>query len=705
MNSKKYLVCVLTATLSLPAQIFPPPPVLDILWGWADLHAHPASHLAFGADSKGENGIFWGKPGKKMPDGFVTMATDLPACSFKHGGGDGDPVRHETHKALMRQLDSVNEYPHQTADFGENNFGSPTYQHWPHARSNTHQQMHITSLRRAYDGGQRLMMASVTDNEFLSAMWTKVGYNANGNPVPAADSQFSYQSALRQITHIKQMAKDNAQWMQIAQSASEARAIIKANKMAIVLSLEMDSLTPQQVLLLVQKEGVRHVIPVHLINNQVGGPAVYSDAFNAVNNFVNGSRKDNGDMLNDAFFKVVYDPLMSFRLGRPSYVRAEGNNIFTGGAMHVDPVPTLIWQTLGYDLPGALGGHRNAQGLTDAGRGLFAALAKLGVLVDVAHMSQRSTADTLAMAERLRYPIMDGHTGLREPDETSFSERDLLRQHAARIAALGGVIGLGTEGTRGIKVLLPNQTSGLPSVPLERFQGPEVRSWDLPTLPGDPYLSHLILRLKTGAHDLAGHGKDVFAQFRIDGTPYQHRLNKYQENWRSDLVVTSYIELPEQTRSSKLNKITIAALNPGVDWDLTELEIRAVPNPGDTVSTWLADLMDLKQVMDHKGGVAIGTDINGFAPQLAVAAEEVVYPVDVMQKYGRPNAAPLAKSQMGSRVFSFKNDGIAHYGMLPDFLQALSQKPNSDTALRSLFNSAHTVVTMWEQCEKVAKTM
>ena len=119
------------------------------LWGWADLHAHPATHLAFGADSKGDGGIFWGKPGLKWDPAQKNIDLHMPACSFKHGGYDDDLIRHETHKALVANLDSVTEHPHQTADFGENNYGAPSYKHWPHARSITHQQMHISQMRRA----------------------------------------------------------------------------------------------------------------------------------------------------------------------------------------------------------------------------------------------------------------------------------------------------------------------------------------------------------------------------------------------------------------------------------------------------------------------------------------------------------------------------------------------------------------------------
>ena len=50
-------------------------------------------------------------------------------------------------------------------------------------------------------------------------------------------------------------------------------------------------------------------------------------------------------------------------------------------------------------------------------------------------------------------------------------------------------------------------------------------------------------------------------------------------------------------------------------------------------------------------------------------------------------------------MFSFQKDGIAHYGMLPDFLQAVSQQPDSLYAMDSLFHSADAVVNMWKKCQ------
>src|SRR4029079_5806016 len=63
------------------------------LWGWSDLHAHPASHLAFG-NSASANGMFWGKPGLALADAAGSMESDLGPCSpDKHHGFDEDPAR------------------------------------------------------------------------------------------------------------------------------------------------------------------------------------------------------------------------------------------------------------------------------------------------------------------------------------------------------------------------------------------------------------------------------------------------------------------------------------------------------------------------------------------------------------------------------------------------------------------------------------
>jgi microsomal dipeptidase-like Zn-dependent dipeptidase len=61
----------------------------------------------------------------------------------------------------------------------------------------------------------------------------------------------------------------------------------------------------------------------------------------------------------------------------------------------------------------------------------------LGMLVDVAHASSATIDDVLAMARR---PVVASHTGVRG---TADNARNLSDEHLRRIAATGGLIGIG----------------------------------------------------------------------------------------------------------------------------------------------------------------------------------------------------------------------------------------------------------------------
>jgi microsomal dipeptidase-like Zn-dependent dipeptidase len=697
--------------IQLDPKLVKQPPRIQLkmpLWGWADLHAHPASHLSFGADANGDNGIFWGKPGLNLEASRATLLTDLPPCApDKHGSFDGDVVRHKTHQTVIGTIDNITGFAHQST-------GAPLFLNWPHALSLTHQQMHVTSIRRAYDGGQRLMIASVTDNEFLSALWSKIGYNAAGNQVPLHDPQQGYNSAKRQLDFIQRLVAANPGWMEIADSAADARRIIAADKMALILSLEIDSLTPEQILKLVNEERVRHVIPIHLINNKLGGCAVYTDAFNTANAFVNSTRQSNNwnNLGDDGFFRVRYDTKLKGRLNRPQTLVAEGNNLIQGGAIWPREVDDATWATLGYDAPLDRGGHKNAQGLTAAGTGLLRSLARKGVLIDVVHMGESSTSGALLFATLNKYPVMNSHTGLREHDETATNERHLMREHARQIASLGGVVGLGTEGLSGMVPILTQPPIPTLNKELVRFSLALVdRSWEVSRLPGNPVITNLTVTIKTGGDDLRGGNNWVKTWVTIRGKRHEFELSKGQ-GWPGGSVRIVSFALPPGTRSNDISRFALHTNPDGKNgifdspdnWNVDELKVMATVAGVDTVGTWLKEYRDALSLMGGRG-MAIGTDINGFAPQLSFTADDVTYPITVSQHFGKPTAPALPRSQMGPRPFDFKRTGIAHYGMLADFMQAVSQKPNSGDAMKALFRSANDVVEMWEKCEVQAKNI
>jgi microsomal dipeptidase-like Zn-dependent dipeptidase len=76
-------------------------------------------------------------------------------------------------------------------------------------------------------------------------------------------------------------------------------------------------------------------------------------------------------------------------------------------------------------------------GLTERGREMIRRMEARGMLVDVAHASPHTIDDVLAIATR---PVVVSHTGLRGVCD---NQRNLSDEQARRIAATGGVIGIG----------------------------------------------------------------------------------------------------------------------------------------------------------------------------------------------------------------------------------------------------------------------
>lgn len=64
--------------------------------------------------------------------------------------------------------------------------------------------------------------------------------------------------------------------------------------------------------------------------------------------------------------------------------------------------------------------------------------------------------------------------------------------------------------------------------------------------------------------------------------------------------------------------------------------------------------------------------------------------------------APLRRLVTGNRSWDVNLDGVAHYGMLPDFLQDLRNVGMSATQMSALFRSAEDYIRMWEKAESAA---
>src|SRR6185436_7190261 len=66
------------------------------------------------------------------------------------------------------------------------------------------------------------------------------------------------------------------------------------------------------------------------------------------------------------------------------------------------------------------------------------------------------------------------------------------------------------------------------------------------------------------------------------------------------------------------------------------------------------------------------------------------------------NNQPLRRYQTGNRAWDFNTDGMAHYGLMPDFLQDLRNIGLRPDQLSFLFNSAEDYIKMWEKTVKAS---
>jgi membrane dipeptidase len=82
---------------------------------------------------------------------------------------------------------------------------------------------------------------------------------------------------------------------------------------------------------------------------------------------------------------------------------------------------------------------RSDVGLLPAGRAIVERLMELGMIIDLAHASDRTMQDVLALTEARGVPVIYSHTGARALHD---SERNLGDALAVRIARGGGLIGL-----------------------------------------------------------------------------------------------------------------------------------------------------------------------------------------------------------------------------------------------------------------------
>lgn len=62
--------------------------------------------------------------------------------------------------------------------------------------------------------------------------------------------------------------------------------------------------------------------------------------------------------------------------------------------------------------------------------------------------------------------------------------------------------------------------------------------------------------------------------------------------------------------------------------------------------------------------------------------------------------ATFHEARTGSKEWDYNEEGVAHYGLLPDFPRAVESTPGGAEVKSTLFQSAEHFAQTWETCER-----
>ncbi|MBQ48820.1 MAG: hypothetical protein CMP10_15630 [Zetaproteobacteria bacterium] len=117
--------------------------------------------------------------------------------------------------------------------------------------------------------------------------------------------------------------------------------------------------------------------------------------------------------------------------------------------------------------------------------------------------------------------------------------------------------------------------------------------------------------------------------------------------------------------------------------------------PADTAMDILAQAQEIREYSDYTVAMAIGTDVQGVATQgHGDIGVEINYPFKSYDGH-----VTFTAPQTGNRSFNFTKEGVAHYGLMTEWVENLIQvNQKSEEKFIDLFmNSAEAYVQMWER--------
>ncbi|MDM5179506.1 membrane dipeptidase [Massilia sp. DJPM01] len=760
----------------------------DPVWGVADLHAHLMNEKAFTAYGAGgripEARALWGSA--FGPISSLGNCNDTHTTNDLHFNPHQDELLGTTYTlcrdVCLNLLEGAG-VPNLPGDqlsqdgvFGgyHNNSesGYPTFKNWPMWYSSIHQQMHWTWVERAYQGGVRLMVATVGNSEVISFAMVKE------KNLPFSSDQ---DALALQIPAIKEFARLNSSWAQVAYTPQEARRIINGGKLAIVIGVELDHImdskrcdpavgtlahhpareyahpgpwasqtgvdlgsggsiataaqfigaqtrvmhtdahpetcTPSQIEARVDalyREGVRHVIPVHFSDSMLGGYAITSDLFVASAIFGDASARMPTLMTQEELTAQYGNSVRPFvPVPREIYPgensdREERWRRALPLSFKLSEVTVPIWAKLapesildGSIVPPGIGRtivqHVAGQCIDDPVARGIAAFFSLGASELSCALSPLTAAAIDAVRNALPYEGATDSPAM-VPLALDQPKRDLPFHVNAR--------GLSGDGERFVRSMMRH------AMMIDLQHGSERTKNDILALTG-PYpvmASHG--GVQTG---LTRHTENVLSrkQMRdVYAPPAGFTPGLVGLGMQSSAALVEQIREVASGGSPSEAQRAVALHTRGVALgsDFNGLDWHAAPRFGrfafyhGTGSGNPARERSERQRSGRHGG--IGNLVN-YAPYpagtnpWASTLPECDPACDSWSAHTAThtplNAHQVSRDGVTTRSFDINYDGLAHYGMIPDFLQELIVLGTGAEEMGSLFRSAEALIRMWEE--------
>ncbi|MEZ4430024.1 MAG: hypothetical protein R3A51_20285 [Nannocystaceae bacterium] len=394
------------------------------LYGIVDTHSHMMSNFGFGG-----GGIFHGAPYHRLG-----VEHALPSCEQFHGvKGRKDFFGYAFDTSGADGLDLTAILPDLIA--GELSFdnheteGYPTFTEWPNAhKRSTHQAQYYRWLERAYLAGLRLVIQHATTNSVICHLNVGEGYQQvrySCNDMVAVNRSIEEAYALERYIDAH-AGGPGLGWFRIVLTPAEAREVIKAGKLAVVLGIETANLfdcpiTPgdgdpvcdeayvKQQLDEYHGLGVRAIFPVHKYDNQFS-PGDGDRAFIELGNFLYSGHWSNFTEEDCPSGESVFDK----------------GDVFFGGLNkprdnYLDPAPldfsgypdaplmTAFEYVNEITAPPLAGEYCQKATMTGLGETLIHELMARGMIIEIDHLPRRSYDRTFELLVEADYPAAGTH--------------------------------------------------------------------------------------------------------------------------------------------------------------------------------------------------------------------------------------------------------------------------------------------------------